>query len=258
MNIEDVKYLSQIDAAWITYKRMGLPSPAASRLVTRGSVPEDHLEFFREHYAIPSRTRIGLEFANLPNPGYVRVFSPRDFLIVLNSSYRGWHDAETAVLSHEMAHVVMKVQHFSSEDRALEEVYTDAFAVFLGSGLLANFAESVEHYNTGTMLMRLGYLDKLSRSYAMSVFLSAANISHPDHPSGAWRNSDLQGLDMSCELLKSRNVARSRLSRANPPTCPVCQILLTVCDRQATCPRCLHCWSRGLIGWREISERLDP
>ncbi len=229
---------------------MGLPAPSSSRFLLRGSIRSNPLEFFREHYKIPESARISLEFANIPNPGYVVVLPSLQFSIVLNSAYQGWHDAETAVLSHEMAHVVMKCRGFTSGDRDLEEIYTDSFAVFLGSGLLANFSESVEYYASGSLSMRLGYLDRQSRLYAMALFLVESGLPVPGQPSGPWRASDLQGLSRAHSLLLARRLSRNRLSNKKSPECPSCQVELGVIGRVASCPLCLSQWIRGFWGWK--------
>lgn len=242
--------LSMIDGAWAVYRALHLPPPSPARLIARGSVPADHLSFFRGHYQIPPHVSINVAYANLPNPGHVVVSSRHSFEIAINSSYRGWAAAEAAVMAHEMAHVVMKVLGFQSEDRFMEEVYTDSFAVFLGSCLLSNFNESVDFYGSQALSMRLGYLEPAERAYASAIFLSAAGILPPSTPGGPWRHADLKGLDDALSTVETRSSAV--LTSPRPPLnlCPRCAIPVPPVDGVAQCEVCLASWRKGFWGWR--------
>ncbi len=256
---DSLSVIAMVDAAWAIYSSLPLPLPTPSRLLPRGSVPSEPLEFFRHHYAIPNDVEMGVSYGNLPNPGYVRVLSSRRFEIVINSSYRGWHDAEAAVLSHEMSHVVMKVHGFNKDDRFREEIYTDSFAIFLGSCLLANFSESVDFYAEHTLSMRLGYLRPKERDYAVSVFLHAAGLPVPLSPCPPWRRSDMCGLSPATEELRRRLSKRELHFRTMPLSCPVCEHSSAISGSLAYCINCAACWRKGFWRWaatRPTSEVL--
>lgn len=239
-----------VDGAWAVYRALALPPPSPSRLIARGAVPADHLSFFREHYGIPSDVSVRVSYANLPNPGHVVVNSRRSFEIALSSSYKGWHDAEAAVLAHEMTHVVMKVHGFRSSDRFMEEVYTDSFAVFLGSCLLSNFSESVDFYASTAVSMRLGYLDPQERAYAVALFLAAARLPLPSKPSGSWRRSDLVGLTEVMSTVEARSAAAERPPKPPHRICPRCAEKTEELEGVVQCGLCLAAWKRGFWGWR--------
>lgn len=220
-------------------------------------MPSDHLSFFREHYRIPDEVSVKVSYANLPNPGHVVVSSRQSFEISINSSYRGWHDAEAAVMAHEMTHVVMKVHGFWSDDRFMEEVYTDSFAVFLGSCLLSNFSESVDFYANQSLSMRLGYLDPRERAYAVAVFLTAAGLTPPRQPSGPWRRTDLAGLEETMQAATQRTTAASTAPRSPLLLCPRCATQTECTDGILHCPLCLAAWKKGIWGRRKAPPHLS-
>lgn len=250
MDAEPQRTIAMIDGAWSAYRHLRLPPPHHSRLLTRSAVPLDRLSFFRNHYRIPGEVSIKVGYLNLPNPGHVIVRSRAEYEISINSSYRGWHDAEAAVMAHEMTHVVMKIHGFSTADRFMEEVYTDAFSIFLGSCLLSNFSESVDSYGAQSLSMRLGYLTPAARAYATAIFLTEADMAPPSSPKGPWRHSDLADLRPGMIEVSRRASMSPAQPRLPLQICPRCGEAVQDFGGTLCCQLCLASWKRGFWGWK--------
>jgi hypothetical protein len=240
--------LDTLDLAWGMYVRSSLPSPSNQRLLTRSSVPLDTVGFFKKFYDIPNSVSVIKEYANLDNPGHVTI-TPPTYKIRINEVYRGWHDAEASIIAHEMVHVLMDVLGVEGKTRWEDEMFTDAFAVFLGTALISNFRTSVDFYNDQTLVGRMGYLNFEERYYAMARFVSHAQIGVPSRPVGEWRMADLEGMEHSLRILKSRQL---QAKKSNPKKSSECTRCGTPLERSAEkmidCLGCGAQWKMGLWG----------
>lgn len=256
MDIAPSPVFNTIDLAWAKYARSGLPHPSAQRLLKRGDIPSSLVDFFRGFYSLAQDVSIKVEYANLDNPGHVMIL-PKNYLIRLNESYRGWHDAEAAIMAHEMVHVLMGDLGIEGRTRLEDEIFTDSFAVFLGTALVSNFSSSVDFYADGALVNRLGYLKKNERSYALARFVREAGMTPPSHPGGEWRMSDLSGLKASLSLLDAR---RDAVFSRRPPKHPGSPCARCAAETEKLgegvlgCPLCGAEWKKG---WFRASARMS-
>lgn len=247
--------LDAVDLAWSLYRKANLPSPAPPRLLFRGAVPSNKLDFISKHYAIPVNTKIFLDYQRIEHPGHVTVSKFQPFRITINSAYEGWHDAEAAVLSHELCHVVMEVNGIRGRSTPENELFTDSFCIFLGAGLVSRFSESVDFYADGASTRRLGYLNEKQRAYAMSIFLKKSGIPiSSDLIRQGWRRADLDGLEWASAQLKGREDLASSppLRQGRIHFCPRCGTELEPAPegRTLSCKNCGPSWTKGFLSYK--------
>jgi hypothetical protein len=238
-----------LDLAWGIYARSSLPRPSPDRFLTRSSLPADTVEFFRRFYGIPDSVGVKKEYANLDNPGHVTI-TPPVYKIRINEIYRGWHDAEASIIAHEMVHVLMSHTGIEGKTRWEDEMFTDAFAVFLGTALVSNFRTSVDFYEKQTLIGRMGYLNFEERYYVMARFVSEAKIEIPSRPMGEWRAADLDGMERSLDVLSSRQRLVQSAKLNKKLECPRCSSRLDPPrEKLIDCNACGAQWKTGLWGY---------
>lgn len=244
-----------LDLAWGIFASKNLPLPSSKRLLARGDIPADALQFFLDFYKISPDVSVKKEYVNLDHPAHVTI-TPPNYTMRINSVYNGWHDAESSIISHELVHVLMSEMKIEGRTRWEDEIFTDAFAVFLGAGLIANFRVSVDFYKDSSLVKSMGYLNYEERSYALSRFMLQANMSPPSHPSGPWRNLDIVGLRSAQKTLTARATkAKIKKTTSNTRSCPRCGCELAASnsstrDRLILCAECGMGWQPGVFGYR--------
>lgn len=244
-----------LDLAWGIFVSKKLPCPASSRLLARADVPSDALGFFLDFYKIPKTASVRKVYANLDHPAHVTI-TPPNYTMRINSIYQGWHDAESSIISHELIHVLMSEMSIEGRTTWEDEIFTDAFAVFLGAPLIANFHVSVDFYKDSSMVKKMGYLDFKERSYALARFVVESGMSPPSRPSGAWRSADLNGLEGSIDILTRRKkTTKIRKNLESGFVCPRCQAVIQEPlpnSRNALlfCEECGMGWEKGFWGYK--------
>lgn len=244
-----------LDLAWGIFTSKNLPSPTPARLLARGDIPSDSISFFMDFYGIPQKASVEKVYANLDHPGHVTI-SPPNYIMRINSIYQGWHDAESSIIAHELIHVLMSEMSMEGRNRWEDEIFTDAFAVFLGAGLIANFQVSVDFYKDSSMVKSMGYLDYRERSYALARFVLESGMTPPSAPAGAWRSADLGGLKSATStLLKRKQSSRIIKTSSTEFLCPRCQSVLEINDKKSernfvSCQECGMRWVKKLFGYK--------
>ena len=247
--------LDTLDLAWGIFVSKNLPLPTSKRLLARGDIPVDALRFFLDFYGISPDVSVRKEYANLNHPAHVTI-TPPNYTMRINSIYSGWHDAESSIISHEMVHVLMSEMKIEGRTRWEDEIFTDAFAVFLGAGLIANFRVSVDFYKDSSFVKSMGYLNYEERSYALSRFMMHAGMTPPPNPSGPWRNLDLAGLLAGGKTLRYRaSKAKIKKTITGERECPRCGCELPTPspsskDKLVLCAECGMGWKPGIFGHR--------
>lgn len=211
--------------------------------------------FFMQFYKLPSSIRVKREYANLDHPAHVTI-TPPDYTMRIDSTYKGWHDAESSIISHELIHVLMNQMGIAGRTTWEDEMFTDAFAVFLGAGLIANFRVSVDFYKDNALVKSMGYLDPRERAYALSRFILESGMEVPSHPQGPWRTSDISGLREAVDRLLLRRQKRKMAKQGSGEyTCPRCVNSLDLkkispSPENVWCAECGMSWRKGLMGYK--------
>jgi hypothetical protein len=247
-----------IDLAWSFFVRKSLPKPSAERLLARSRIPQNAMGFFKDFYNIPASVSVVKEYANLDNPGHVTI-TPPHYIMRINSIYQGWHDAESSIISHELVHVLMNEISVEGRTRWEDEIFTDTFAVFLGAGLIANFKVSVDFYKDSTMIRSMGYLNQQERAYALARFIDEAGITLPEHPSGEWRSSDLEGIRQSLLILRKRKTTNQiKKNHSSGLVCPRCESPCSFFEKKpsifVSCQECGLLWKKGWWSYRCVNS----
>lgn len=245
--------LNTIDLAWGKFVLHRLPPPKKDRLLTRSDVGAEITEFFRKFYGIAEDVRVRTEYANIDSPAHVLI-RKKDYLIRVDEKYKGWHDAEAAMLAHEMVHVLMAEIGVEGRNRLEDEIFTDSFAVFLGTALISNFNTSVDFYKDGAWVNRMGYLDRGSRLYSMARFVTEASIEIPRQASGSWRAADLGGLELSAKTLLKRRAMAARPPKKTPGgwACQRCGSSLDIQGNTLSCPECGSSHLKRWLGFKSV------